>query len=259
MPLERLTMLVLPGRASRPWWCRRSRRRGCPRPATCSRSCPGRTTEDPDRAGRVGAAGEAGPAAPGAAPSPTAPGPPPARPPASAPVGRWMAASAGDLPGPGGQGRRRARRPAGGRCRRRPGGRRLQDGEIPLVGRTEAEVSAEHRLDAHRRRPPAGQLRHRRQRAQCGQPPPRARPTGDRAVRDRRLRLRRQLLARRRRGVLLGHHPHRGDRSTPGAGRRVLRGAAGRPAGRGRGGPGRCGRRAGRPRGPRHHRRGRAR
>ena len=93
-----------------------------------------------------------------------------------------------------------------------------RQGEIPLVGRTEAEVSAAHR-PAPRRGPSAGQLRHRGQRAQRGQPPPRAGPAGHRAGRDGGVRLRRRVRARRRRRLLLGHHPHRGDRSSPGRGR----------------------------------------
>ena len=65
------------------------------------------------------------------------------------------------------RGRRSGRRPAAGR--RHPAHRAHR-----------GEVSPGHRPPPDRRGPPAGQLRHRRQRAQLGQPPPRRRRPGDR-------------------------------------------------------------------------------
>ena len=80
----------------------------------------------------------------------------------------------------------------------------LHAGEIPLVGRTEAQVSADISARLDRRGPRQGQLRHRRRRRERGQPaPPRRRP-GDPRRRDRAVRLRRhdgRLLQR--------HHPLR--------------------------------------------------
>ena len=102
----------------------------------------------------------------------------------------------------------------------------LQSGGIELVGRTEAEVSGAHRRPAGARRAIGGQLRHRGQRSQRRQSPSRAGRPGHRPGRDGGVRLRWHLLARRRCRLLLGHHPHRGDRAALGRGRRVLRGAA---------------------------------
>jgi Xaa-Pro aminopeptidase len=63
-----------------------------------------------------------------------------------------------------------------------------------LVGRTEAQVSSSRLAallveEGHQ----SGQLRHRGERAQCGQPPPRAGRPGDRSWRDGGVRLRRRL------------------------------------------------------------------
>ena len=69
----------------------------------------------------------------------------------------------------------RDRRPAPGRRRRRPRSPpSCRPGEIPLVGRTEAEVSADLGPAHPGRGPPAGELRHRRRGRERGQPPPRA-------------------------------------------------------------------------------------
>ena len=88
----------------------------------------------------------------------------------------------GHLTDPRRQGRRRARRSAGRPAPPPTGWRRvLQAGEIPLVGGTEAAVSAPSRRPPDRGRPSAGQLRHRGQRAQCRQPASRARRAGHRA------------------------------------------------------------------------------
>ena len=77
MPLERLTMLVLPVVGEPvlvvPAW----RRPGCPAPRTCSHSCRGRTTEDPvDLVGRRSVAGRGravGRVGSGAGPPPCSP------------------------------------------------------------------------------------------------------------------------------------------------------------------------------------------
>ncbi len=93
---------------------------------------------------------------------------------------------------PDAQGRGRDRRPAG-RRRRPPTASppSCRAGEIALVGRTEADVSADlsRRLLAEGH--DNGELRHRRQRPQRGQPPPRRQRAGHPAGRRRALRLRR--------------------------------------------------------------------
>ncbi len=136
----------------------------------------------------------------------------------------------------------------------------LQGGAIPLIGRTEAEVSA----DLGRRLVDEG---HHKVNfaivaagAQRRQPPPRAGRAGDPGRRGGPLRLRRHPPARRqRRRLLLGHHPVRVHGRAAGRLPGPLRRARGRP------GPGRRqrhrghalrGRRCCRPPG---HRRGRLR
>ena len=175
----------------------------------------------------------------------------PAAPPARRPVGGGLD---GHLAHPGGQGRRRAGRAA---CRRRggrPGGRGAPAGGIPLVGRTEAAVSADLGSLLVAEGHSAVNFAIVGQRPQCRQPAPRAREPGDRPRRDRGVRLRRHPVARRRRRLLLGHHPHRGDRHAVTRGACLLRRPARRPAGRGGVGPGRCDRRLGGPGGPGRHR-----
>ena len=152
----------------------------------------------------------------------------------------WRRGERGGRAAAHGQGRRRDRRPAG-RRRRPPTGWRpqLHGGEIPLVGRTEAEVSADIGRRLLRRGPPQGQLRHRGRRGQRRQPHHEA---GSRVIERRRgraVRLRRHDARARRRRVLLRHHPVRVDRRRGAArrGRRGLRRAARRPAGGVRGRP----------------------
>ena len=80
----------------------------------------------------------------------------------------------------------------------------LQAGRIPLAGRTEAEVSADLGGSHHRRGAPAGQLRNRRRRRERGLPAsPRQWPVDPRR-RDRAVRLRRDDG-----WILQRHHPLR--------------------------------------------------
>ena len=81
-----------------------------------------------------------------------------------------------------------ARRGSGRRPRRRE---HCSSGEIALIGRSEAEVSAELSQRLRRRRSRSGELRHRRERSELGEPAPRAGPAGDRPGRGCRVRLRR--------------------------------------------------------------------
>ena len=96
----------------------------------------------------------------------------------------------------------------------------LQAGEIPLVGRTEAAVSA--RIAALLIEEGHQQVNF----AIVGSGPNAASPhhepgwSGHRPGRDRGVRLRRLVLARRRCRLLLGHHPHGGHRSASARGRR---------------------------------------
>ena len=90
----------------------------------------------------------------------------------------------------------------------------LLAGDIPLVGRSEREVSRDIGRRADRRGAPEGQLRHRGQRPQLRQPPPRTGLAGHRSPRGRGMRLRRHHGR-----VLLRHHPHRVDGTAqPGGG-----------------------------------------
>ena len=114
----------------------------------------------------------------------------------------------------------------------------LQGGDIRARRSHRGRGVRRHRPATPRRGPPARQLRHRGGGRQRRQPPPRCRRAQDRARRRRALRLRRHARRRRGSGVLLGHHPMRPPRPAAHRPRRGLRGAARGP---GRGG----GRRAG--------------
>ena len=85
-------------------------------------------------------------------------------------------------------------------------------------------------VDAGGRGPQCGQFRHRRERAQRRQSPPRARRPDDRSRRDSGLRLRRHPVTRRRRRVLLGHHPYGGDRRPVGTRCRTATTSCSRPS-----------------------------
>ena len=205
-------MLVLPGRrASRSWWCPASRRPGCPTAGDLFALRPGPTTRTRSTSSSTWSAGGAGrgragrvrpglghhragpPASAARAPAGSRRRRSPRRsgrsrtPPSSTPCAR---------PAPPPTGWRPSCRPAGSRWSAAPRPRCPAD-----LGRA-----------AGRRGPRAGQLRHRGQRAQRGQPPPRAGRPGHRPGRDGGVRLRRHPVARRRRRLLLGHHPHRRDR-----------------------------------------------
>ena len=218
-------------RATRCWWCRGSRHPGCPVRAASSTCARGPMPRIRSTWWSTSSAG----VRPPASPCPTGPGP------------RRVLALQHRLPG-----RRAGSRPPGsprpiravkdadelaalraaGAAADRVAGV-LQSGGIPLVGRTEAEVSADLGRAAGRRGPPRRQLRHRRQRAQRRQPPPRAGQPGHRPRRDGGVRLRWHPVPRRRPRLLLGHHPHGGHRHPDRRGRRLLRRAARGPAGGG--------------------------
>ena len=113
----------------------------------------------------------------------------------------------------------------------------LQAGDIPLVGRTEAEVSA----DLGRRMVDEGHQRVNFAIVAAGEnaasPPPRGRRAGDPPRRGRAVRLRRHDARRRGRRLLQRHHPVRADRRTARRGGRGLRRAARGPAAGVRGRP----------------------
>ena len=189
-----------PSTATPPWSCPAWRRPGSSPTPSCSASWPWDETEDPvalvaDLVGRRRQpAGRLRPHLGHVRPRP--PGRP-ARLLVAAVVGGHRAAAGGQ--GPAEVDALRRASAAADRV-----AAQLVGGEIPLVGRTEAEVSRDigDRLLAEGHQ--TGELRHRRQRAQLGQPPPRRRAPGHRAGRGGRLRLRRHP-----RRLLLRHHPHR--------------------------------------------------
>ena len=169
MPLERLTMLVLPARRRR--HARRAPARGAPggRAARRVRAAAWDETDDPIAivADLVGAAGRASPSA-------TAPGP------GSSSTSRPRCPSARFTRGSEVIGPLRARKDAAEvEALRRAGAAadrvaaELQAGDIELVGRTEAAGVGRARPAAARRGPPPGELRHRGRRA----PTPPARTT----------------------------------------------------------------------------------
>ena len=182
MPLERLTMLVLPA-GGEPVLVvpaleapRVAGRRRPVLPAAVDRH------RGPDRSGDLApAAGRRGRAT--LAPGHLRPGldhhrPRPPAPAARRPMDRGIH---GHLAHPRRQGRLRAgRTQAAGAAADRVAAV-LQAGEIPLVGQHRGGGVGPHRRPADRGRPPAGQLRHRGQRAQCRQPPSRAGRAGHRA------------------------------------------------------------------------------
>ncbi len=142
------------------------------------------------------------------------------------------------------------------RPRRPPTGSppQLVAGEIPLIGRTEAEVSA----DIGRRLVAEGHQQVNF--AIVGSGPNSASPHHDAGPRRHRPRRGGGLRLRRHHGrLLLGHHPHRVHRRPAGRVRGPLRRAPGGPGRRGGRGRGGHALRGGRRRGPAHHRRRRLR
>ena len=158
----------------------------------------------------------------------------------STPRGALVAAREVVGPISGREGRRARWPPCGRRGRPRTRWRRRSSqARSPLIGRTEAEVSAEisARLVEPGSRP--GELRHRRERPELRQPAPRAGSARHRSGRGRRLRLRRLAPPRRQRRLLLGHHPHGRDRRARAGVPRALRGASASRSRRRGGGRGR--------------------